>query len=92
MGFVDISMPNYVKSALKRLLYKVCITPQYSPREHPGVNQTKKGDRKYAQQPDDSPFLSKEKTTYVQQVVGVFLYYARAIDSTMLPALNQIGA
>ena len=25
-------------------------------------------------------------------MVSVFLYYARALDSTMLPALNQIGA
>ena len=84
-------MPDYVKGALKRLLYKMCITPQYSPHEHSGVNWTKNRDRQYAQQPDDSPFLNKEKTKYVQQGVGVSLYYARALDIMMLPALNQIG-
>ena len=46
-GFVDISMPDYVKSTLKILLYKVCITPQYSPHEHVGINWTNKGDRQY---------------------------------------------
>ena len=44
-GFVNISMPNYIKSALKRLLYKVCITPQYSHHEYLRVNWTKKEDR-----------------------------------------------
>ena len=85
-GFVDISIPDYIKNALKRLNYKVFVSPQYSPHEHVGVNWTNKGDRQYAQQPDDSPFLDKANTTYVQQVVGFFLYYARALDSTMLPA------
>lgn len=28
---------------------------------------------------------------YVQRVVGTFLYYARALDCTMLVALNDIG-
>ena len=91
-GYVDISIPDYIRNALKRLGYNVSVTPQYSPHEHIGVNWTNKGDRQYAQQPDTSPFLSKVETKYVQQVVGVFLYYARALDSTMLPALNQIGA
>ena len=70
----------------------MCKAPQYSPHKHLGTNWTNKGDMEYTQQPDNSPFLSKEKTKYVQQVVGVFLYYARAIDSTMLPALSQLGA
>lgn len=39
-----------------------------------------------------SPFLSPKDTMYVQTVVGTFLYYARALDSTMLPALNNIAS
>ena len=31
-----------------------------------------------------SPFLLKEEKKYVQQVVGSFLSYARAIDMTIL--------
>lgn len=33
-----------------------------------------------------------EEKTYIQQVVGTFLYYARAVDPTMLVALNAIAA
>ena len=91
-GYVDISIPDYIKTALKRLGHNASINPQYSPHEHIGINWTNKGDRQYAQQPDTSPFLTVKETKYVQQVVGVFLYYARALDSTMLPALNQIGS
>ena len=51
----------------------------------------KKGDRQYAPEADTSPDLNKEQTKQVQSIVGSLLYYARGIDSTMLPASNQIG-
>ena len=44
-----------------------------------------------ADDPDNSPPLSPEKKTLIQQVVGVFLYYARAVDLTILTALNSIA-
>ena len=50
-----------------------------------------KGEQQSATAEDTSPFLSNKETKYVQQVVGTFLYYTRALDSTMLPALNTIG-
>jgi hypothetical protein len=34
--------------------------------------------------------LSKENKTYVQEVIGKFLYYARCVDSSMLPALKTL--
>ena len=34
--------------------------------------------------------LGKKEITYLQRVVGKFLYYARAIDNTMLHTLNDI--
>ena len=40
---------------------------------------------------DTSPHLLPKGIKYVQSVVGTFLYYARAIDCTMLPALAQIA-
>ena len=39
-----------------------------------------------------TPFLSPFGKTRVQQIVGTFLFYARAIDNTMLPALNSLSA
>ena len=38
------------------------------------------------------PKLDKKDTKGVQLVVGSFLYYGRAIDYTMLMALNEIAA
>ena len=85
-------MPDYIRNALKKLLYKQKVYPQYSLHEHNAVNWTNKGERQYAQQPDDTPLLDEKSTKYVQSAVGCFLYYARALDSTMLPALNQIAS
>ena len=40
----------------------------------------------------ESKALDKEGKLRVQQVVGSFLYYARAVDMTILHALNSIAA
>jgi hypothetical protein len=47
--------------------------------------------KQYADTIDTSPPLSKEDKKYVQEVVGMFLYYAGCVDSTMLTALGSIA-
>eukprot|EP00978_Attheya_sp_CCMP212_P023019 scaffold69697_cov62-Attheya_sp.AAC.1 len=42
--------------------------------------------------PDTTPLLPAGEQTALQQIVGTFLYYARAIDSTMLMALNSLAS
>jgi hypothetical protein len=34
---------------------------------------------------------SKEETKYIQAVAGTLLYYGRALDNTILPALSAIA-
>ena len=41
---------------------------------------------------DDSPPLPASEVKTIQEIVGCLLYYARAVDSTMLPAVNAIGS
>eukprot|EP00536_Pseudo-nitzschia_multiseries_P010808 jgi/Psemu1/117305/gw1.343.9.1 len=41
---------------------------------------------------EDTTNLSDEEIKFIQQVTGKFLFYARAIDSTMLHALNDIAS
>jgi hypothetical protein len=41
--------------------------------------------------PDESKTLDKDAKKYIQAVAGTFLYYARAVDSTMLTALSAIA-
>jgi hypothetical protein len=47
--------------------------------------------RQMANEPDSTPLLSQADKTFVQQVVGVFLYYGRALDLIILTALNSIA-
>ena len=35
--------------------------------------------------------LNTQETTQIQQIIGCFLYYARALDNTLLVALNTIS-
>ena len=40
---------------------------------------------------DDSAKLSPREIKHIQQIVGTFLLYARAVDPTMLMALSTIA-
>eukprot|EP00804_Cyclotella_cryptica_P021645 CCRYP_021132-RA/>CCRYP_021132-RA protein AED:0.43 eAED:0.43 QI:0/0/0/1/0/0/3/0/158 len=46
--------------------------------------------KQYVEDPDLS-LLNKQDKTFVQEVIGVFLYYARAVDCTMLTALSSLA-
>ena len=46
----------------------------------------------YAEDTDNSAPLTPHETTRLQQIIGTFLYYARAIDNTMLVALGTLAA
>ena len=90
-GHVDVSMPNYIPQLLKKLQHQQPATPQYSPFLVTPYVPLKKGERQYASPPDNTELLTPKETTTIQQIVGSLLYYARAIDSTILPALNTIA-
>lgn len=45
-----------------------------------------------ATQDDTSPPLAPKETTYVQSLIGSLLYHARALDASLLTALNSISA
>ena len=83
-------MPRYVEKFLKKCQHFSPFTLQHAPHQW---NRPNYGAQiQFATQPDSSPPLNKKKTQHVQSVVGLFLYYGRAIDFTMLVALNKIAA
>ena len=82
-------MPNYVKKALEKFTY-VPTTPQSSPHECTKPNFGSK--IQFAQLPDTTTPTDKKETQRVQSVAGTFLYYSRAIDPTMIVALNDIAS
>ena len=85
-------MPGYVRKTLIRLQHKPQVSPQYSPHDCVPIQYATKNTRQYATAPDTSPFLSPVETTYIQSVTGSLLYYGRAIDYSILPALNEIAS
>jgi hypothetical protein len=42
--------------------------------------------------PDTSAVISESRKRVIQQIVGTLLYYARAVDPTMLVAINRIAS
>ena len=44
-----------------------------------------------APDPNSSESLDQQGTKFIQTVVGIFLYYARDLDPTMLRTLNEIS-
>ena len=87
---VHLSMLGYVPKACKRFQHMMPKTKQSSP--YPSVKPNYGAKVQYAKEADQSRILNKEEKTFVQQVVGTFLFYGRAIDSTMLMPLSAIAS
>ena len=86
---VHLSMLNYVADAIKRFHHEQPRKPEDQPYPHVKPNYGAK--TQYATNEDTSPLLSKADKKFVQEVTGTFLYYARAVDTTMLTALGSIA-
>ena len=88
-GFVDISMPGYIPKLRSRLNHPQPSRPQHAPHRwtQPAYGKV----TQFAPQPDSSPFLNAKDTKELQSTTGSLLYYSRAVDPTLLPALNEIA-
>jgi Reverse transcriptase (RNA-dependent DNA polymerase) len=89
-GHVTLSMPGYVEKALQRFTHQAPAKPQHAPHQWTAPNYGAKV--QYADPDDDSMPLDAKGITLLQQIIGTFLYYARAIDNTMLVALGTLAA
>eukprot|EP00804_Cyclotella_cryptica_P025153 CCRYP_013001-RF/>CCRYP_013001-RF protein AED:0.36 eAED:0.32 QI:0/-1/0/1/-1/0/1/0/447 len=86
---VHLSMPGYCQKAGQRFRHNFPTRPQHQP--YPHTPRTYGAKQQYVEDPDLSTPLNKQDTTFVQEVIGVFLYYARAVDCTMLTALSSLA-
>jgi hypothetical protein len=82
-------MPGYIEKALHRFGINDKTKTVNTPGPHIKPTYGKQTQESYI---DQSPKLSTEHQKFIQQVVGVMLYYARAIDCTMLCAVNRIAS
>ena len=87
--YVDVSMPGYVAKKLKKFEHPTPAKPQYAPHKWLKPAYGKK--LQCAPPPDASDKLNPAGIKRIQSICGSFLYYARAVDPTILPALNEIA-
>jgi hypothetical protein len=89
---VSLSLPGYINELLsslgwsspKRAHAPACVA-ELSKRTY-----TQKGTAQQAEV-DSSALLNAKETLFVQTALGGLLYYARAVDSTMLTAINHVA-
>ena len=83
-------MPGYCHKACQGFQHDKPKKPQHQP--YPHVEPTYGAKQQFAQKDVQSPTLGPNDKTFIQEVVGVFLYYARAVDCTMLAALGSLAS
>jgi hypothetical protein len=88
---IHLTMPGYIDKAIQR----------FGRAKHPGakspITYTPPQRGKAQQMVPDPPagaheFVDQTTKTYVQEVTGVLLFYSRAVDPTMLIAVNKISS
>ena len=87
---LDISMPGYIKKALQR--YKHERSPRRQDAPYPAAPRIYGAAAQAPSPDDDSPEATEGEIKHIQQVVGTILYYARAVDITVLMALSTIAS
>ena len=85
---LDCSMPGYIKAALERYKHTKPTKPQHSLYQ---IVQKKYGAA--AQEPANinaTPAATAAEITRIRQVVDTIMYYARAVDLTLLVTLSTL--
>ena len=82
-------MQKYVTKTLHKFQHPTPKRSQYAPhqRTRPNYGATKQ----LATPLDTSPPIPEEQKRRIQQIIGTFLEYARAVECTILPALNALA-
>ena len=83
-------MPHYVEKALLCFHHQPPTKPQHSPHQWNKPNYGAK--QQFATDEDTTAPLDAPAIRQVQQITGMLLYYARAVDSTLLVTLGTIAA
>jgi hypothetical protein len=84
----DISMPGYVSNVLSKFQHDAPKHPQHTPYRY--VTPVYGAKTQYATK-DETPPLTAIQCLTIQIVTGSVLYYAQAVDPTVLMPLNDIS-
>ena len=86
----ELSMPGYVQQAVNKFQYGITSTNKVTDAPHP-YKATKKHGLPMTHPMYNSTKLSPQAIKHLQQMVGTFMFYPRAINPTMLTALRIIA-
>jgi hypothetical protein len=87
---VDLSMPGYIKAALHKYQHPAPARPEHAPH---GWNPPIYGAKtQFVSDPTPSPALSDKDVNKLQQLTGTLLYYARAVDPTLIMPINVLAS
>jgi hypothetical protein len=84
----NIYMPGYVSNVLSKFQHDAPKHPQHTPSKY--VMPVYGAKTQYATQ-DETPPLTAKQCLNIQKVTGSVLYYARAVDLTVIMPLNGIA-
>ena len=87
---VDISMPNYISQALHK--FKHSLAPKREDAPHKWICHSYGAKKQFSDPVNQSPRLPLSDIKHVQTVVGTLLYYAFAVDNTILVALDDLAS
>jgi hypothetical protein len=82
-------MPGYFNKVLTKYQHPKPVTPQHAPYKAAPIQYGTKVQRVEV---DTTQPLTPKEVKRVQDIVGTLLYYARAVDPTLLPALRASTA
>jgi hypothetical protein len=85
---MDLSMPGYIKAALHKYQHAAPARPEHAPHAwNPPIYGAK---TQYVEDETTSPALSNKDVTKLKQLTGTLLYYARAVDPTLIMPINVL--
>jgi hypothetical protein len=83
-------MPGYIKAALHKYQHPAPAQPEHSPHTwNPSIYGAK---TQFVSEPTPSPTISYKDVNKLQQLTGTLLYYARAVDPTLIMPINVLAS
>jgi hypothetical protein len=87
---VDLSMPGYIKAALHKYQHPAPEGPEHASHMwNPPIYGAK---TQFVNEITTSPSLSDKDVNKLQQLTGTLLYYARAVDPTLIIPINVLAS
>jgi hypothetical protein len=89
LGWVNCHMPSYINKALIKYQHPKPVSTQHAPYKAAPI---KYGARVQRVEVNTTQLLSPKDIKFIQDIASTFLYYAQAVDPTLLAALRAIAA